>query len=130
MCIGGNAPAYMYTYLTHAGPLYRYTRDLLTLDSFCPPACSLPSPRFCAIVTPLIAKNWERVLQAHPDRVFTQYIAQGVRSGFRVGFRFGAVSCHSTYTNMLSAFQCILKIDEFFTAKCAARRILAHPCST
>ena len=124
MHIGGNAPAYMYTYLTHAGPLYQYTRDLLTLDSYRPPAYSLPSSRFCAIVTPLITENWERALEAYPDRVFTQYIVQGVRSGFRVGFRFGTVSCHSIYTNMPSASQRTLKIDEFFAAECATGMIL------
>ena len=106
------------------GALYRYTRDLLALDSCRAPAFRLPSSRFASAVTPLQAARWERALAKHPDKAFATYIVQGIRSGFRVGFRVGEVTCQSTLANMPSASHCALKIDEFFATECAAGRVL------
>ena len=115
--------------LTHAGPLYRYTRDLLALDSHRPPSCNLPSPRFCEVVTPLNSNRWE---DAPPDRAFATYIIRGIEHGFRVGFQFGTLSCRSSHANTPSASQCSDMIDEllFFCSRVCSRTHLGSLRST
>ncbi len=44
------------------------------------------SAELSRIVTPLHAEAWEACLQNHPDRLFAQYISNGVRCGFRIGY--------------------------------------------
>ena len=106
------------------GSRYRYTSDLLALDSCRTSQFLLPSPRFAVVVTPLMEDRWQAALGDHPDKEFASYIVEGIRSGFRVGFRGTPGACKPAARNMPSASQCERSIDEFVASECAAGRIL------
>ena len=52
--------------------------------------------------TPLVVKNWERLMAGHPDSRFRDYILRGLKHGFRIGYN-GADMVTSAKRNMLSA---------------------------
>ena len=107
-----------------AGQLYRYTADLVALESCQAPYFLLPSARFASVVTSLDADVCCLALRDHPDRTFAAYIVGGIVSGFWIGFKFGSVACQSATRNMPSASQCEQKIDKFLATECAAGRVL------
>lgn len=62
---------------------YRYTSDLLALDSMKPIGHPPSWLRHCTpIRLPVFA--WE--LRLHPDQLFCEYIIRGLRDGFRIGY--------------------------------------------
>lgn len=65
---------------------YVYMDHLLALNS-----CISPEPRSVKILSlevysPLKLHQWTQDLQTHPDKDFSLYILQGIKSGFRIGF--------------------------------------------
>jgi len=42
-------------------------------------------PEVNEVATPLVSHAWEATLTYHPDRVFTQYIMDGLHQGLRIG---------------------------------------------
>ncbi len=55
------------------------------------------------IITPLRWSAWALCLAAHPDRLFVQYILDGIAQGFRVGFSYNSHCCVSATSNHPSA---------------------------
>ena len=108
----------------YIGNWYRYTSDLLALDSCWASQFLLPSPRFATIVTPLMEDRWKFALCDHPDRKFANYIVNGIRFGFRIGFQEGPEACKSAKKNMPSASQRAKEVDKFLGSECATGRIL------
>ena len=80
---------------------YRFTEDLLALESASPPLHSVPYEG--SVSTPLQPEAWDRALQSIPDRAFTHFISRGIRGGFRIGVRDGAQFKPST-RNLKSAY--------------------------
>ena len=62
---------------------YRYTSDLLALDSMRPTG---RPPTWRCHLTPLSLPAFAWELRFHPDRLFTDYILRGLRDGFRIGY--------------------------------------------
>ena len=102
---------------------YRYRLDLLALAN-CkqqhPP--SLP-PFLTSITTPLNIAAWAQELENHPDKGFAQYLLQGISQGFRIGFNYPR-ECQSAKSNMKSAKENPLVIDEYLVKECSLGRIL------
>ena len=62
---------------------YRYTADLLVLDSLRPTG---RVPTWCCHWTPLRLPAFAWELRLHPDQLFCNYILRGLRDGFRIGY--------------------------------------------
>ena len=67
------------------GP-YRYTLDLLQLDSNRSPFPDAVELRTDPPPVSRFMQNWEELLEQHQDRQYRDYILAGLREGFRVGF--------------------------------------------
>ena len=100
------------------GP-YRYTQDLLRLDSMRSPFSDTTE---LLTVPPPVAhfiKNWERLLRAHPDKQFKEYILSGILSGFKVGFSWSQ-PLSPVKRNMPSAYAHPQVVDEYISKELAA----------
>ena len=67
---------------------YRFSRDLLALESASPTLPQLPYPQ--VIASPLRPEAWERTFQAIPDKALTSFLRRGIHQGFRIGVAQGA----------------------------------------
>ena len=79
-------------------------------------------PRLLPSCTPLHSEAWKACLRAHPDRVFAQYIAQGIVEGFHVGFD-RAYPLKSAKRNMISASDHPEVVDKYLKTECEAGRV-------
>ena len=70
------------------GGSYRFTSDLLALESASPPLESLPYDG--SRVSPLQPIAWGRALRSVPDRAFVDFLMRGITDGFHIGVRQGA----------------------------------------
>ena len=84
---------------------YPYTKDLESLEACTSPNTCSMSSAIAAITTPLLADQWEKELETHPDRQFASYIVSGIRSGFHIGFNRAKVIPVSASRNMPSTDQ-------------------------
>lgn len=84
------------------GQTYQYMDDLRQLDACVPQAASRLPQAMVAVLTPLVWREWDRLLKRHPEQQFRSYIVEGIRTGFRVGFNYNTV-LQSATQNMPSA---------------------------
>ena len=80
---------------------YQYTAHLLALDGYRP--INPPDHSVSEISTPLNIIAWERALADHPDKLFVQYLIQGLKNGFRIGFDRSNHFCKPAKKNLFSA---------------------------
>lgn len=114
----------------HLNGCYRYTEDLLALDSHTPTACEPPPPpHLSSIVTPLKPEAWANELQQLPDRRLVQYLLNGMRCGFRIGFNRLSTRLISASSNMRSALLNPTPVQDFLQKETQAARVLG-PFST
>ena len=66
---------------------YRFTNDLLALESASPKLHQLPYE--ASISSPLKLKAWEKALSSIPDKAFANFILRGISQGFRIGVHEG-----------------------------------------
>jgi len=66
---------------------YRYTAQLLELDSCRLQGLGGLSPAMSHIHTPTKVKVWKQELAGHPDQQFAGFIVQGLSTGYWVGFQ-------------------------------------------
>ena len=91
---------------------YCYTEDLLALEAASHYGVSLPGD-CCLITSPLEADVWEHFLSAHPDRRYANFIAGGIRRGFRIGCRAAKDDLQSSSRNMLAAYSNAVVVDKY-----------------
>ena len=85
---------------------------------------SLVSPlRPVAFVSPLIVSKFQIELCNHPDRAAVSYVLEGLKHGFRLGFSPSSWVLKSSCTNMRSAIQQPLVIDDYLQTEIAHGRI-------
>ena len=107
----------------HYVAAYQFRLDLLALAN-CKQQHPPPLPPFLtSITTPLNIAAWARELENHPDKEFAQYLLQGISQGFRIGFNYPK-ECQSAKSNMKSAKENPLVIDEYLVKECSLGRIL------
>ena len=98
---------------------YRYLHDLLELEATATglgPSCFRPA-------TPLRLQAWQKALADHPDQLFTQYILNGIASGFHIGAN-RIIRLRSNTTNMPSVRQHPQLVEAHIKAESAAGRLL------
>ena len=119
LCAPGNSANNSHT--------YQYTQDLLCLDSKL--ASSSPDlPLQCTvIVTPFLSANWEAALQSHPDKLFANYIINGIREGFRIGYDHSVAHHRSAKCNMQSALSNPGPVDKYIQQEVLAGRVVQLP---
>ena len=106
---------------------YRYTSDLLALES-CRVTTKNCLPEACQnITTPLVADRWQQELSDHDDIGFKQYIVDGIRHGFRIGFQHGRKTSKSAVGNMASAVQHPEPVADYLATELQAGRIVEIP---
>ena len=71
-------------------PGYPGLADLLALDRCrrASPGRHQVSPVLEGVISPLQWEVWREHLEAHPDRDYVEYLARGLREGFRIGFNY------------------------------------------
>ena len=80
-------PFSLVTCATVSDRAYPYTHDLLELHNISSHSSFIPPIKdICSIVSPFQPAAWESALQDHPDRLLCNYIATGLRQGFRIGY--------------------------------------------
>ena len=87
---------------------YPYTEQLKQLESFLAevvPVENIAWPELYTITTPLIHKEWVKLLSAHPHVEFSHYVLTGLAQGFHIGFNIAKVQCVGAKNNMQSALQ-------------------------
>ncbi len=102
---------------------YPYTADLLSLDRGIPCHRQETPWWLSQIVTPLSWRVWEQALGGHPDTMFCEYIARGIREGFRMGFDYSH-RCVPATKNMPSAKAHPQPVQAYIDKECQAGRIL------
>ena len=115
-CIGVSEGAYVYM-----------VAHLRAIDGKRPvgPAAAWPDIQgWSQIMTPMVASEWERLLDSHPDDAYSAYLVRGLRDGFRIGFGYGSVRCRSAVSNMQSAGERPSVIDTFLAIELAVERVL------
>ena len=76
------------------------------------------------VTTTLVYSQWAEQLQSHPDHNFSSYVLRGVSQGFRIGFDYNrARPCTSARSNMQSALQCPLVVDEYLEQEVSLNRV-------
>ena len=77
-----------------------------------------------SVLSPLRTQEWEEWLRPHPDRVYVQYLLQGLREGFRIGFKYGECACSSAKTNMKSAMANPAVVDQYLAKEVGHGRVI------
>ena len=81
-----------------------YTQQLQGLQACTPTSLVCLPAALVEITTPLISTVRETELANHPDHVFTSYVVNGIKHGFRVGYDRSKTLKNCT-SNMVSALQ-------------------------
>ena len=103
---------------------YKYTRQLIKLDSFRPLSKCTVAEHYSEIVTPLRWSAWQEALAQHPDMQFADYLVQGIKHGFRIGFNHATHSTKSRPGNMRSATDNPGPVREYLDKELAAKRVV------
>ena len=90
-----------------------------------PPEIPVRQPELEPISSPLRDKltEWQRSLTRHGDRIFVEYVLEGLRSGFRVGFNHSHPLV-SARRNMPSAAEHADIIDSYISEEIAGGRMM------
>ena len=80
-----------------------YTEQLKQLESFLAevvPVENIAWPELNTITTPLIHKEWVKLLSSHPDVEFSHYVLTGLAQDFHIGFDRAKIQCAGAKNNM------------------------------
>ena len=103
---------------------YRYSEDLVSLDQ-CRAAVPVILPRGLGeVATPLVWRAWQACLARHPDRMFADWVVNGIREGFRIGFNYAQHHPKGARRNMASASERPQLIRDYLAKECAEGRIM------
>lgn len=121
---GGNAACVTaFICMVTDGGLYPYMDDLLKLDACWSPMTPGLPQTMNDIHSPLDWREWDQLLQSHPDQRFRSYIAEGLRQGFRVGFNHGS-ELRRASRNMPSVTAHPEVIRDYLATECSEGRVL------
>ena len=77
------------------------------------------------VSTPLIWREWAKVLEGHPDPDFRHYILNGIAHGFRIGFDYKHHQCRSATSNMQSSITNAEVVKEYLDKEVSLWRIIS-----
>jgi len=77
--------------------------------------------------TPLVLQEWTKELSVHPDQTFSQYILEGIQTGFRIGF-----NRDQTLSSAVSNLHCNnpQKVTEYLLREVSLHRMWRLPLGT
>ena len=96
---------------------YPYTEQLKQLESFLAevvPVENIACPELYTITTPLIYKEWVKLLSSHLDAEFSHHVLTGLAQGFCIGFDRAKVQCVGAKNNMQSALQHPSVVEDYY----------------
>ena len=114
----------MLAYANFRRGLYRYTTDLLRLESATPPRHPLPYTG--TLASPLRAEAWRQALLSIPDRAFTDVLLRGIAEGFRIGIS-DESNLRSAGRNLKSADDNPQVISDYLKREVALGRLFQLP---
>ena len=103
---------------------YVYMDHLLALNSHINPNPQSVQALSLEVYSPLHLYQWTQDLQSHPDRAFSSYILQGIKSGFRIGFD-RAQLLQSATSNLHSTNPAV--ISEYLEREVSLTRMWKYP---
>ena len=103
------------------GGHYRYRDELLALASAVAPQ---PAPMWPRYHTPVQLDLLHPYLIAHPDQAYANYIAEGLKNGFRIGFSYQSALPTSRTANHPSCRARPTVVSERIAAELSAGRLL------
>ncbi len=106
------------------GPKYKYTSDLLDLDTHISHSKNYLPVECHKITTPLQPHQWAKALSTHPDRSYSSYIVQGITRGFHIGFQHNACTCRPAKVYMLSALAHPQPVASYLDTELQAGRVI------
>lgn len=98
------------------GGSYRYTGDLLRLESCLPQSTSSPSS-WVRGPSPVDVEQLVSFLSCHPDRVFSAFILRGMTQGFRIGFDRSRCQLRSVSMNHPSSLANAAVVDSYIATE-------------
>lgn len=67
---------------------YVYLSDLQVLQGHVTALPGSLPPELSFVNTPLVVREWQSLLELHPDKEFSQYLLDGFTYGFRIGYNY------------------------------------------
>ena len=74
--------------------------------------------------TPSNITTWEQALADHPDKLFAQYLIQGLKNSFRIGFDCTNHFCKPAKKNLLSAQPSPQVVEDYLVKEVMERRVV------
>ena len=110
-----------------SGGLYRYTTDLLALESASRGLDQVPYSTTLASVLQLLA--WKKALDCIPDKAFTQFLMRGITCGFRIGVT-EECRLRPSRRNLKSAYDHTEVVSEYLEREVSLSRLSILPPAT
>ena len=101
---------------------YLYAVHLLELERRT--SLALLPPWLQGVQTPLRHQAWVETLAELPDRMFRNYILDGIGRGFRIGFNYSQCSCRPATSIMRSALENASVVHAYLDVEVALKRII------
>ena len=87
-------------------------------------------PSACLVTTPLVVKEWHRLLSTFPNTKLASLLLQGIREGIHVGYNPTIAKLCSAKSNMHSARLHPEVVEEYLAKEVAAGRVAGpYPCT-
>ena len=103
---------------------YVYLPDLKVLQGRVPDVPRSPPPELSLINTPLVVREWQSLLELHPDKEFSQYLLNGFTYGFRIGFNYKSHTYRAGKRNMASAVENPQVVEEYLAKERELGRVI------
>ena len=76
------------------------------------------------INTPLVVREWQSLLELHPDKAFSQYLLNDFTYGFRIGFNYKSHTSRAAKRNMASAVENPQVVEEYLAKERELGRVI------
>ena len=103
---------------------YVYLSELKVIQGRVPAVPKPLPPELARVNTPLVAQEWQSLLERHPDREFCQYLLDGFQNGFRIGYDYENHILRSAKKNMASSGENPTVVKEYLEKEQLLGRVL------
>ena len=81
-------------------------------------------PATAMVHTTVVHKEWKEWLYPHHDKAYSQYLLQGLVSGFHIGFKYTEITCVKARSNMKLVVSNPSVVDEYLDKEIKYGRVL------
>lgn len=103
---------------------YVYLSELKVIQGRVPAVPKPLPPELARVNTPLVAQEWQSLLERHPDSEFCQYLLDGFQNGFRIGYDYENHILRSAKKNMASSGENPTVVKEYLEKEQLLGRVL------